>query len=247
MNKTKITLLLISTLTVMSGATIAASLPQMSQVFGSNPNSVVLSKLVLTLPAIFIVFSSPIFGKLIDKIGRIKILTFCLTLYAIAGTSGFFLNDLNTILIGRAFLGIAVGGISTIAITLVGDLISKEERNSFIGLQAAFMALGGVVFISLGGFLAQLDWRFPFLIYILSLPMLVLCNKYLKVDDNSSKTSSIKNNYKDFIPFLGIYLIAFLAMITFYLIPTQVPFLLKSIGVNEPALSGLAIAFVALV
>jgi preprotein translocase subunit SecG len=49
----------------MSGATVAASLPQMSQVFGSNHNSELLSKLVLTLPAIFIVISSPFIGTIV--------------------------------------------------------------------------------------------------------------------------------------------------------------------------------------
>jgi MFS family permease len=162
-------LLLSSTLTVMSGATIAASLPQMAAVFKSNPNALLLSKLVLTLPAIFIALSAPIFGKLSDTFGRVKILNFCLLLYAISGVSGYFLTDLYAILVGRAFLGISVGGISTMAITLAGDLFKNEEREKFIGMQAAFMSLGGVVFIALGGFLAQQNWRLPFLIYSLDI------------------------------------------------------------------------------
>ena len=35
-----------------------------------------------------------------------------------------------------------------------------------MGLQAAFMGLGGVLFLSVGGFIADLNWRFPFLIYL---------------------------------------------------------------------------------
>jgi MFS family permease len=164
-------------------------------------------------------------------------------LYAISGVSGYFLNDLNSILIGRAFLGIAVGGISTIAVTLIGDLFSGEERSKFIGLQAAAMSLGGVVFISLGGFLAQINWRLPFLIYILALLVLLLSIKYLKSENKQTKSEKTKANFKDLIPFVGIYVISFLAMVSFYLIPTQIPFLLKSIGIKEPSLAGIAVAF----
>ncbi len=241
-NNKKLTLLLAATLTVMSGATIAASLPQMAEVFKSNPNALLLSKLVLTLPAIFIVFSSPIFGKLSDKFGRVKILNFCLLLYAISGVSGYFLNDLYSILIGRAFLGIAVGGISTMVITIVGDLFENEEREKFIGLQAAFMSLGGVVFIALGGVLAQQNWKLPFLIYFFSLPILALSLIYLNSVPVQKVRPEKATNLKLFKPLIGVYLIAFLAMVIFYLIPTQVPFLLESIGIKNPVWAGLAIA-----
>jgi MFS family permease len=241
-NTTKLTLLLAATLTVMSGATIAASLPQIAEVFKSNPNALLLSKLVLTLPAIFIVFSSPVFGKLSDKFGRVKILNFCLLLYAISGVSGYFLNDLYSILIGRALLGIAVGGISTMVITLVGDLFENVEREKFIGLQAAFMSLGGVVFIALGGLLAQQNWKLPFLIYFFSLPILALSLIYLKAVPVQKVNPKKTTNLKLFKPLIGAYLIAFLSMVIFYLIPTQVPFLLESKGIKNPVFGGIAIA-----
>jgi hypothetical protein len=47
---TKISLLLISTLTVMSGATIAPSLPAMGEHFADVPNVDYLVRLALTLP-----------------------------------------------------------------------------------------------------------------------------------------------------------------------------------------------------
>jgi len=238
----KWTLLLSSTLTVMSGATIAASLPQMAIVFNANPQALFLSKLVLTLPAIFIVFSSPVFGRLSDKLGRIKILNVCLILYAISGVSGFFFNDFYSILVGRAFLGIAVGGISTMIVTLVGDMFESKEREGFISLQSAFMSMGGVCFIFVGGILAHLNWKLPFLIYSLSIPILILSLISLRSTASHKTVVREKTSVKLFKPLIGIYLIIFLSMAIFYLIPTQVPFLLESKGYTNPSLAGLVIA-----
>lgn len=50
----KETLLLTSTLTVMAGATIAPSLPQIAEVFQDLPSAGMLTKMVLTIPALVI-------------------------------------------------------------------------------------------------------------------------------------------------------------------------------------------------
>ncbi|MEM7762019.1 MAG: MFS transporter, partial [Cyanobacteria bacterium P01_A01_bin.40] len=66
----KATLLLVSTLTVMSGATIAPSLPAMQEHFADVENSALLVRLVLTIPALFIAIGGLFAGQLVDKIGR---------------------------------------------------------------------------------------------------------------------------------------------------------------------------------
>lgn len=75
-------------MTVMAGATIAPSLPEMTKAFPDNPSAETLVKLVLTIPGLFIAITSPLSGWFIDKFGRIKLLAFLLILYAAAGSSG---------------------------------------------------------------------------------------------------------------------------------------------------------------
>ena len=104
----KLTILLSASMTIMAGATIAPSLPQMKVVFNHIPNAEFIIKLVLTLPSLFIAIAAPFAGYIIDRLGRKKLLLFSLLLYAIAGTSGLYLNNLLTILIGRALLGVSV-------------------------------------------------------------------------------------------------------------------------------------------
>ncbi len=112
---TQITLLLVSTLTVMSGATIAPSLPAMREYFANVPNADYLVRLALTLPALLIALGAPVVGVIIDRLGRKPLLLIALIIYGLAGSSGLILNTLNLILIGRVLLGISVAGIMTTA------------------------------------------------------------------------------------------------------------------------------------
>ena len=104
----KATLLLASTLTVMSGATIAPSLPAMQIYFGETTNVDFWVRLELPMLALFIVMGSPIAGQLVDQVGRKPFLIGAAALYGFAGGSGLVLNSLPTILMGRALLGLAV-------------------------------------------------------------------------------------------------------------------------------------------
>lgn len=170
----KITLLLTSSLTVMAGATIAPSLPAMQEHFADVNHVEYLVKLALTIPALFIAISGPIVGYLIDRIGRKPLLTSSTLLFACAGSEGFLLDSLWGIIISRALLGLSVAGTMTGVMTIISDYYQGHKRAGFMGLQAASMGMGGVIFISLGGIVANFNWRFPFLIYLFALVVLVL-------------------------------------------------------------------------
>jgi MFS family permease len=114
---------------------------------------------VITLPALFIVIGSPIAGIIVDRFGRKSLLLVSAILYGVAGSSGFYVEGLTPILVGRAVLGLAVAGVMVSATTLIADYYSGPARAAFMGLQAGFMGLGGVVFLTLGGALAQQNWR----------------------------------------------------------------------------------------
>ncbi len=247
MNKTniKITLLFTSSLTIMAGATIAPSLPQIEQVFSSHPQSEILTKLILTIPALFIALGAPVVGLLIDRYGRVKLLLGSLLLYGFSGTSGFFMNDIYTLLIGRAFLGIAVAGVLTTTVTLIADYFSGEERNAFMGLQGACVALGGVIFITSGGLLAEISWQAPFLIYLTAFFIFPVAYYSLTEPDIEKKESSEsqlrEDNYQKQLVVV-IYLTALVGMMLFYIIPVQIPFFIKEQTGVSNTLIGLAIA-----
>ena len=240
--KLKLTLLLVSSLTIMSVITISPALPQMTKAFSNVGNANFLVKLVLTLPALTIAVCSPIAGRLIDRHGRLKILWASLVLYAVAGSSGYFLDNLYYILLSRAVLGVSVGMSMTIVITLIADYFEGVERQKFVGLQIAFMSIGGILFIGLGGILADIGWRYPFLIYLFSLLVLPLAILFLKEPAIVQKTNQSNSYAKSPTIIWMLFFNTMLMWILFFLIPVQIPFHLKAIGVEKNSLIGGAIA-----
>jgi MFS family permease len=237
----KATLLLASTLTVMSGATIAPALPQMEEVFSHVHNAPFLVRLVLTLPALFIVLSAPILGRISDRHGRLKVILPSLILYGVSGSAGFFAETIWFLLITRAVLGIAVAGIMTTATTMIGDLYSGETRTKIIGYQSAFMAMGGVVYVGVGGLLADIDWTYPFLLYSFSLVIFFLGLRSLKESRTLVSHEEIAVNSPVPKKAYYIYVIGFISMLVFYSVPVQIPFYIRELGVGKNFYIGLAI------
>jgi len=241
----KVTLLLTGSLTVMAGAIITAAIPGIKEQFVFLPNAELLSKLILTIPSLFIAIIAPFAGKLIDKTGRKKVLLWSLLFYALGGTSGFYLSNIYLILFGRAILGISVAGIMTINTTLIGDYFKGKARSKFMGWQGAFMGFGGVVFVSLGGILADISYHWPFLVYGFSIVLLFLVWQFLYEPEIMMNKVHILLNPKKQIKnknYLLLYFTAFLGMLFFYLIPTQVPFLLGEAGILKSSTIGFSIS-----
>ena len=89
----KLTLLLTGSMTVLAGAGIAAAIPAIEAHFHSRANAEIMSKLVLTIPSLFIAVLAPVAGRIIDRYGRKIPLMFSLTLYFVGGTSGYLISD----------------------------------------------------------------------------------------------------------------------------------------------------------
>lgn len=237
----KTTLLLASTLTIMAGAIIAPGLPEMSEFFkGTAPE--VYVKAILTMPAIGIVLFSAAIGGIADRIGRKNTLLIALLVYGIAGISGLIINNIYALLLSRFVLGIAVAGIMNSGIALVGDYFEAQERAQFLGLQASFMSIGGIVFLNLGGYLAEWSWRGPFGLYAIAFLIIPLSIYFLptvkdckhSAHPNAGKeTLTRKSKFNIF----KVFFLGFMGMLFFYLIPVQVPYLLN----NKLQLSAMAV------
>lgn len=248
----KAVLLLAGTLTVMSGIAVSPSLPVMENYFSKDPNTVNLEifiRLIITLPALFVVVGSPIAGIIIDRLGRKPLLLAGVVFYGFSGVSGFVLDDLFSILIGRAFLGLSVACILVSSTTLIADYYTGTARSNFMGLQAAFMGLAGVVFLPLSGALASINWRYPFLVYLVSwlLIPLVIFSIYeplgIQIKEERKADKQVNNDLKIPIPLLLIVFgITTFTQIVFYLIPVQLPFYLQGLIDATPQQIGNAVA-----
>lgn len=263
----KATLLLTSTLIVMVTGVLVSALPSVQAHFADVPNVAFWVRLVLTLPSLLIALVAPIAGYVVDNIGRKMVLVISTLVYGISGLAGYLAPTLTWLLISRAALGIAVGGLITSVTTLIADYYAGGARGRFLGLQAAFMGFAGTAWLALGGVLADVSWRVPFLAYALAfilLPLILLAlhePPFVKQcvekapplpDTGACVAESLRATQS--IPvevvavsapmrlILFVYLMVMGIQVILFLLPMQLPFyLLQSMGASASR-SGLAIA-----
>jgi len=243
--QTKVTLLLLSMLTMMSNVAIVTMLPHLSTIFKNVENIELLSRLMITLPSLAIAIFAPFLGHIINKFGKKNSLIIALFSYSLFGTAGFYLDTLFEILVSRFFFGIAIATLMIVITSLIGDYFKNEARYKFMGLQSAFISIGGVVFIVGGGVLSDIGWNYTFAIYAVGLIVLIFVLKYLV--EHKVKASLIDDEEHLLNHNLWyIYLLAFSLMLVFYIVPTQMPFLMINVFNASGMLTGeiIAVAFV---
>ena len=218
----QIALLLVATLGVMSGITVVSSLPLISHTFAEIPHIEFLSKMMLTIPSIIIALFAPFAGHIVDRWGRLKPLYTGIALFVLGGSSGFYLHDFYIILVGRAILGLGVALIMPSSTALIGDYFDEERRHSFMSRQGLAVALGGILFIIAGGLLAQLHWSYPFAIYLIPLLFIPFLLKALYEPPRHAHLADAELEPS----LLPVYLTAFFVMVLFYMLPTQLPYLI---------------------
>ncbi|MCX2683512.1 MFS transporter [Campylobacter sp. MIT 21-1685] len=237
----KLAVFSMASMTVLGSAAIAPALPAINKHFYElllhDPTSFafshldILTRLVLTIPAIFVVLVSPLAGILMDKFGKLRFIFPAMIVWTFSGMSGFFLNDIYAILFSRSIFGAATAFIMTGASALLGDYYSQggfNRREKALSAQGFFCAVGGAVFICIAGFVSSYSWRYPFLVYGLGVLITILAIIYLfephkfKFYDKSQVEASV--HYRHFFP---VYFIGFFIMVVYYISPTQLPYYIE--------------------
>jgi MFS family permease len=244
-----ITLLLTSSMTVMAGATISPALPRIQEHFaGGDQDHQLWVKLLLTIPALFTAIGGAPSGVLIDRYGRRLPLAMAVLLYGVAGSSGLWLDSIGALLVGRAFLGLAVAMVTTASAALIADYYQGPQRVKVMGVQAAAMGIGGIVFVLFGGLLSDLSWRLPFLIYLVAFAVLPLVWQLPEPLSRRQETSwgASSGRAMPWATIAILYVLTFVTMLIFYMIPVQLPFYVKTMGFGGGKEAGIAIAMATL-
>jgi len=239
----KLTLLLLSMMTMMSNVAIVTMLPHLNEYFTDEVNIEFLSRLMITLPSLSIALLAPLMGLMVERINKKRSAILALLLFGMAGSAGLYLNTIEGLLASRALFGVAVAILMIVSTSLVGDYFEGEARHKFMGLQSAFISIGGIVFIVGGGLLSDISWRYPFGIYFVGFLILPFVMRYVVEVEHHTQ---VLHSHQEEAHLGGIYLLAFGLMLLFYIMPTQMPFLM----INEFGASGtlagaiIAMAFV---
>lgn len=231
-----------SCLSVLGAVLLAPMQPRMVDAFADQPGVAALVPLVITVPALMIGLLAPVAGRIVDRVGRLQLLTAALVVYAAFGTAPLWLNSLPLIVASRFGVGAAEAAIMTCCTTLLADYFEGKERDRYLGLQMVFTSLSAVVFIAVGGALGQVDWRAPFWLYSVSLVFAVLCPLLLwrPVAAAADASRDVPMRWR---PLLIPLAVTFVGGILFYAPIVELSYLLDAIGVSSPGIIGLVSGF----
>lgn len=232
--------LALAPLTIMAGAAVSPALADIqAHLEGARPT---LTKMILTIPALFIIPTSYSVGRWSGGISKKKLALAGVALYTISGCSAVFAPDIYALLVSRAFLGISVGIIMPVAASLIADFFSGEDRLRMLGYNSACANMGGIIATFSSGLLAAIDWRYSFMVYAAGIPIFIIGLFFIK--EPPSTAAHDKKAPRKKLP-LETYFIAapaFFVFLGFYSIPTNIAVYLVSHGLGGPEHAGYALA-----
>ncbi|MEF8786908.1 MAG: MFS transporter [Haloarculaceae archaeon] len=137
------------------------------------------SGLLITVYTAPVVAFVPLFGWLSDRVGRRPVIAFGLVLFGAAGATIFLTTSFETILVLRVVQGVGFSAMMPLTTALLGDLFEGKAEVGAQGLRVTFISLGSAIYPVLGGTLAEIDWRLPFLLFAAAIPLGVVVFAFL--------------------------------------------------------------------
>ncbi len=237
----KLAILSISLLTIMASAAISPALSTIQKHFYDVDE--IYIKMIVTLPALFIIPVTLLTGKLVFIFKKKTLLITGAILYVIGGVSGAFANSIWTLLALRGVMGIGVGLLLPLARGLIADFFSGEERTEMMGYATSFNNLGGIISLVVAGFLSVYSWRYPFFIYLLGFYVIYMVIVHMPSQEVKEKPSTKVEVSKN-VWLLGFGM--FYMMQMFYAIPAVLSIYIDKVNLGTTFTTGILIAIVTL-
>jgi EmrB/QacA subfamily drug resistance transporter len=119
--------------------------------------------------------STPIYGKLGDIFGRRPVFLTAIAIFIIGSVTTGFANTMFELAAYRALQGVGAGGLFSLALTIVADIVPPRERARYQGMFLAVFGSSSLLGPVVGGTLAGIDeflfvegWRW---IFLMNLPI----------------------------------------------------------------------------
>lgn len=181
----------ISALNALPGLAVSPILGKLSLIF---PHSTELDiQMLSSLPSLLIIPFILLGGKLTEKVDFIRLLQIGLTLFALSGVLYLLAGEMWQLIAISAMLGVGSGLIVPLSTGLISKYFSGSYRVKQFGLSSAITNVTLVVATGVTGYLAEVNWHLPFLVYLLPLVSLVL-SVYLKRSMESEGSTSLTND-----------------------------------------------------
>lgn len=166
-------------LTILSGLMLGMFLAALDQsivgtairTIADDLNGLSIQAWVTTAYLITSTITTPIYGKLGDIYGRKKLFTFAIALFVLGSFACSFAWSMYSLAVFRAFQGLGAGGLFTLVLAIIGDIVSPRERAKYTGYFMAVFGTSSVLGPVIGGLFANATsilgitgWRWVFLV-----------------------------------------------------------------------------------
>lgn len=184
-------------LTILGGLLMGMFLAALDQTIVSTAIRTIADELhgldiqawVTTAYLITATISTPLYGKLGDLYGRKKLFLFAISVFVVGSLACSFATSMYGLAAFRAVQGIGAGGLMSLALAIIGDIVPPRERAKYQGYFLAVFGTSSVLGPVFGGFFAGHDsilgitgWRWVFLVNVpIGLAALVVVSRTLRI------------------------------------------------------------------
>jgi MFS family permease len=196
--------------------------------------------MVLTVPALVIGLTATLAGRIVDRLGRKRLLVGALVVYAVVGTAPLWLSSLPLIVASRVLVGLTEAALMTCCTTLLADYFHGPRRERYFGLQTVYTTVAATIFFAVGGLLGSWGWRTPFWLYAVSLPLAFAAARVIWQPPQSHTREKLPA-----LPWRGLLVpvgVTLAGGLVFYVLIVELSYVLDGIGVTATATIGLVSA-----
>jgi EmrB/QacA subfamily drug resistance transporter len=166
-------------LAALDQSIVGTALPRItSELGGLDKLSWVVTAYMLTATA-----STPLWGKISDLYGRRLLFQIAIVTFVAGSLLAGFSSNMEQLIAFRAVQGLGGGGLMSLALAVIGDVIPPRERGRYQGYFAAVFGTSSVLGPVLGGFFADgPGWQWIFYMNVpIGLVALVITSAALKM------------------------------------------------------------------
>lgn len=224
-------------------AALGPVLPSIADHFGGNTGGAFAAQMILTMPAVGVIFGGIAGGLSVERWGARPVLIAALLSYGLLGISGYFIQSLGTLLVSRFFLGFFVAQVGTAIGVIVGSWFEGVARAKLLGYQSAVAGFFAVSGLLLSGLLAESGgWRAPFLLYAFAFVVLFLVLAGLPRGVARTAPAGERPSLRPLAKLWPIYGLAMFLFVGYFMTSIQLSFLLAEDGVDSPLTRSMVIA-----
>jgi MFS family permease len=246
---TKIAVLCVAFQDIGQGATTPALQSIMDAFPAVDPSLVMM---ISSIPPAGMVIFSLVYAQLVKVISKRTILMIAAACFAVGGIAPAFMDNIYLILFMRVLVGVATGFCFPMGMDLCVDYFEGKERQTMFGWVSAASGIGGIIYQTLGGYLASLQWNYCFYAYSPGVVMFIIAwvllpkQKRYEAENPQAVEQSVPKPEKTRLPMATgvICLLFFLWAVFFFVVMTNSSSVIVGEGIGSPAVAGLSISVI---